>query len=196
MIKKITFILFVIIGFSTSAQTTWKIDSNHSKVRFSVSHLVVSEVDGNFKVFDGSFTTNGDDFENASVLFSIDANSINTENEDRDAHLKAEDFFYTEKYPTINFESKSFSKTGDNTYELKGLLTMRGVTKEVTLDVSFGGVIEDPWGGTRSGLKINGTLNRMDYGIAFNGKTKHGALMVGNDIDIEVKLELVKRQFP
>ena len=193
MKKTFLSVLFIVASFGMLAQTTWKVDPNHSKVRFSVSHLVVSEVDGNFKVFNGSFTTEGTDFTNAKALFTIDANSINTENEDRDAHLKSEDFFFTEKYPEISFTSTSFTKTGENTYQLKGDLTMRGVTKPVTLNATFGGTIEDPWGGTRAGMKVTGTLNRMDYGIAFNGKTKHGALMVGNTIDIEVKLELIKQ---
>lgn len=188
------FICAITLGFlNIQAQTSWNVDPSHSKVSFSVSHLVISEVDGNFKTFNGSLTTKGTDFANANISFSIDVNSIDTDSEQRDGHLKSEDFFYTEKYSTIEFTSTSFTrKKGDN-YKLTGNLTMRGVTKKVTFDVKYGGTIDnDGYGNTKAGFIIKGALNRIDYGVAWNAKTEHGGWTVGEEVDIVLKLELVK----
>lgn len=193
MKKLIAFAALIATTFSF-AQTTWKVDPHHSKVNFSVSHLVISEVDGTFNTFDGEFVAKNDDFSNSNISFEIDANSIDTDNEKRDGHLKSEDFFYTEKYSKISFKSTSFKKKDKNKYQLKGNLTMRGVTKPVTLKVTHGGIIaNDGYGNTKAGFKIEGTLNRVDFGVAWNGKTEHGEMVVGEKIDFTAKLELVKQ---
>ncbi len=191
----ITLIFGVLISLSTQAQSvTWGLDPNHSSVNFSVSHLVISEIDGTFKSFTGSITSNSDDFSNTQFNFEIDANSIDTKNSKRDGHLKSEDFFYTEKYSKITFKSTSFKKKKKNKYVLEGDLTMRGVTKKVILDVTYGGTIpNDGYGNTKAGFIITGTLNRIDYGVAWNAKTEHGGLTVGEDVDIDVKLQFVKQ---
>ncbi len=191
----ITLIFVVLISLSIQAQSViWGLDPNHSSVNFSVSHLVISEIDGTFKSFTGSITSNSDDFSNAQFNFEIDANSIDTKNSKRDGHLKSEDFFYTEKYSKITFKSTSFKKKKKNKYALEGNLTMRGVTKKVILDVTYGGTIpNDGYGNTKAGFIITGTLNRIDYGVAWNAKTEHGKLTVGEDVDIDVKLQFVKQ---
>lgn len=188
-----TIIAALFISVVSFAQNTWKVDPSHSKVGFSVSHLVISEVEGDFKTFDGSFENSGSDFSNAKISFSVDINSINTDNDQRDGHLKSEDFFYAEKYPKMTFESTSFKKKGKDTYELKGQLTMRGVTKTVTFDVKYGGQAVDGYGNTRAGFTATTTLNRMDFGIAWNAKTEQGTWTVGEDVEVSLKLEFIKQ---
>ena len=181
------------LSLTLSAQTKWNVDPTHSKVNFSVSHLVISEVDGTFKSFNGSINTNNDDFSDASISFEIDVNSINTDNQKRDGHLKSEDFFYTEKYPKMTFHSTSFRKIKGNKYRLKGNLTMRGVTKPITLDVKFGGIANDGYGNTKAGFIIKGVINRIDFGVAWNAKTEHGGWTVGEEVELVIKLEMVKQ---
>ncbi len=196
MKKVITLVVAVVVSLTTYAQsTTWKIDPNHSKVNFTVSHLVISEVDGVFKTFDGEIISNSDNFSNAKINFEVDINSINTDNSDRDKHLKSEDFFYAEKYPKMTFKSTSFKKKSGNQYILKGNLTMRGVTKPIVLNVKYGGTIDnDGYGNTKAGFIISGVINRIDYGVAWNAKTEHGGWTVGEEVTIKVKLELVKQK--
>lgn len=192
--KKIsTLVLALAISVVTFAQTTWSVDPSHSSVNFSVSHLVISEVDGTFKTFNGSLATATDDFSNAEISFEIDVNSVDTQDEKRDGHLIAEDFFFAEKYPKITFKSTSFKKGENGKYLLKGNLTMRGVTETITLDVKYGGTAKGPYGFTRVGFKITGSLDRIAYGVAYNGKTETGALMIGEDIDLVIKLEFIKQ---
>jgi polyisoprenoid-binding protein YceI len=193
--KKISMsIMALLTAGYVQAQTNWVIDPVHSKVNFTVDHLVISEVDGIFKSFSGSLTETNSDFTDAEITFEIVTASMSTDNEKRDGHLKSEDFFYAEKYPKISFKSSSFKKVNDKEYTLKGNLTMRGVTRQVTLTTKYGGQIMDGYGNTRAAFKVTGSLKRMDYGIAWNGKTEHGSLVVGEDVDIEIKLELIKQK--
>jgi polyisoprenoid-binding protein YceI len=194
--KKLFLLLTIsLFGFSNlQAADIWKVDPSHSNVNFTVSHLLISEVDGNFEVFNGSIETTSDDFEDAVINFDIDVTSVDTDNEKRDGHLNSEDFFYTEKYPRIKFAGTSFKKVEGNTYVLEGNLTMRGVTKKVALDVKFGGILpDDGYGNTKAGFIVNGKVNRMDYGIAWNAKTEHGTWTLGEDVDITVKLQFVRQ---
>ncbi len=191
--KKVITVLAIVFSLLSQAQTSWVVDPSHSKVNFSVSHLIISEVDGTFKEFGGDITSNSDDFSNADIQFKIDVNSINTDNAQRDAHLKSEDFFHVEKYPEITFKSTSFKKKKDNIYILKGNLTLRGVTKKVTLNVKHGGIAKDGYGNTKAGFIITGDINRIDYGVAWNAKTEHGGLTVGEKVNLVVKLEFVKK---
>ncbi len=195
MKKAITLFFTAALSLATYAQSaTWVVDPSHSNVNFSVSHLVISEVDGIFKSFKGNLTSKSEDFSNAKINFEIDANSIDTKNEKRDGHLKSEDFFYTEKHSKISFKSTSFKKQKKNKYILKGDLTMRGVTKSITLNVKYGGTIaNDGYGNIKAGFIITGALNRIDYGVAWNAKTEHGGLTVGEEINLVVKLEVVKQ---
>lgn len=185
----------VILAFMVSgiaAQTTWNVDKAHSNVKFSVSHMVVSEVEGSFRGFEGSLVAAKADLSDASVKFSVDVNSVNTDNERRDGHLKSDDFFNAEKFPTITFVSKSFTKLKDNKYKLVGNMTMRGVTRSVTLEVTYGGTITDPYKNTRAGFKITGKINRKDFGVNWSKAMETGGLVVGDDVEFTCRVELVK----
>lgn len=171
------------------AQTKWKLDKGHSSVRFSVSHMVVAEAEGTFKLWDGTVEHTKADFTDAKINFSIDVNSINTDNERRDTHLKSDDFFNAEKYPTIKFESTSMQLVSGNKYKLNGNLTIRDITKPVTFDVTYGGQLAGQRG-TKAGFKATTTINRFDYNLKWDRATETGGLVVGKDVEISVKVEL------
>jgi len=182
----------IFLSFGAGAQTTWKLDHSHSNVKFTVTHLVISEVDGSFKKFDGNLTASKDDFSDAQISFSVDVRSINTDNDMRDDHLRGDDFFNAEKYPEMTFVSTSMKKTGDNTYKLTGDLTIRDVTKPITFDVVYGGTVVDPWGSTKAGFKAIGTINRFDYNLKWNTLTEAGGAVVGADVKITINAEFAK----
>jgi polyisoprenoid-binding protein YceI len=192
--KKLFSLMFVSIALigSSFAQTakTWNVDKMHSGLKFSVSHLVISEVDGSFKIFDGNMVTTKDDFSDAKINFTVDVNSINTDNTSRDGHLKSDDFFNAEKFPNMTFVSTSFKKKSGAMYELVGNLTIRDVTKKVTFAVKYGGTTKDPYGNTKAGFKATGTINRLQYGLKWNTLTEAGGSVVGSDIDFTVNLEM------
>jgi polyisoprenoid-binding protein YceI len=164
-----------------SNQQTWVVDKMHSNVNFSVSHLVISEVDGSFKVFDGKIISAKEDFTDAKIEFSVDVNSINTDNSMRDDHLKGDDFFNAATYPKMTFTSTSFKKVSGNKYKLEGDLTIRNVTKRMSFDVVYGGIAKDPYGNTKAGLK-------------WNTMTEAGGAVVGADVDLKIKLEFAKNK--
>jgi len=174
--------------------TKWSMDPTHSEVQFKVKHLLISNVTGQFKKFEASVETNGDDFSTAKINFSADIDSISTNNEQRDAHLKNADFFDAEKFPKLTFESEKLEKEGEDTYKLHGNLTMLGVTKPVTLNVELGGVINDPWGNTRAGFSVHGKINRKEFGMAFNHVSEAGGLMLGEEINVSAATEFVKQK--
>jgi polyisoprenoid-binding protein YceI len=186
--------LFVVVAANSAfAQSTWTIDGSHSDVSFNVSHLVVSEATGKFKKFDGALKAKSDDFSDAEITFTIDAASINTEDEKRDGHLKGADFFDVAKYPTITFKSKSFKKVDANKYKLVGDLTMHGVTKSVELDAVFKGTAKSPWGQTVGAFKLSGAVNRIDFGLTWNKTLDNGGLLVGETVNITANIEVVKK---
>jgi len=194
IMKKLFFLLLVSIALigSSFAQTakTWNVDKMHSGLKFSVSHLVISEVDGSFKIFDGNMVATKDDFSDAKINFTVDVNSINTDNASRDGHLKSDDFFNAEKFPSMTFVSTSFKKKSGSMYELVGNLTIRDVTKKVTFAVKYGGTTKDPYGNTKAGFKATGIVNRLQYGLKWNTLTEAGGAVVGSDIDFTVNLEM------
>jgi polyisoprenoid-binding protein YceI len=192
--KLLLLITITLIGFlSVKGQQQWTADPVHSAVRFSVSHFVISDVTGSFKVFSGTINQKGADFSGAAVSFMADVNSINTDNEMRDNHLKSATFFSAEKFPTMTFKSASFKKKKGNLYELDGDLTIRDVTRSVRFMVVYGGTVKDAYGNTRVGFKANGQIKRFDYGIQWNERTEAGELVVGNEINIELNLEFIKK---
>ncbi len=194
--KKLILAIIVLVSVSIYSQaqtTTWKIDPVHSSIQFTVSHLVISKVTGNFKNFNGILKTNNDDFTDPDIEINIDVNSINTENEKRDNHLRSQDFFYTEKYPQIVFKSTSFKKISENKYKLTGDLTMRGVTRSIDLDVVYNGTVKDPWGNQRAGFSISGSVNRFDYNLKWNSLMEAGGAVVGKTVDILCNVEMVKQ---
>lgn len=183
-------VLFALL--SINAQTKWTIDNAHSKVQFTVTHLIISEVTGQFKSFDGNIESSKDDFSDAKIDFSADIASINTDNEKRDTHLKSDDFFNAEKFPKITFKGKSFKKVDAKNYKLTGDFTIRDITKEITLDVVFNGTVKDPWGNTKAGFKIKGEINRLDYNLKWNTLMETGGAVVGKTVTMIVDLELQK----
>jgi polyisoprenoid-binding protein YceI len=187
-----TVLLFALSANSQTQNINWNFDKSHTNVRFSIAHMVVSEVEGNFGVFDGKVSTVGDDFTKSKIDFTIDVNSINTQNEARDKHLKSADFFDTEKYPSIIFKSKIMKKTGERDFELSGDLTMHGVTKPVVLNVKFGGSIIDPYGNFRVGFKITGDLDRTLWGLKYNSILEAGGVTIGETVSITSNIELIK----
>lgn len=175
-----------------NAQSKWNVDASHSNVKFSVSHLVVSEVEGSFRKFDGTIESPSDDFNNANISFTVDVASINTDNEKRDEHLKSDDFFNAEKYPKMTFKSTSFKKGKGNHYTLEGNLTIRDVTKKMKFDVTYGGTIKDPWGNTKAGFKTTATISRKEFGLKWNNMMEAGGAVVGDEVTMTLKLEFGK----
>lgn len=174
------------------ATTNWALEPTHSELQFKVRHMMISNVTGHFSKFNGSVTTEGADLATAKVNFSVDVDSISTNNEQRDGHLKSPDFFDMAAHPQLTFESTEMKKVDEENYKLHGNLTMRGVTKPVVLDVEYGGTINDPWGYTRAGFTIDGKVNRKDFGLAWSALTETGGLVVGDDVKIHGNVEFVK----
>ncbi len=190
--KKLILALTVLVGFSVAkAQTTWTIDKSHSTIGFNVTHLVISEVDGKFNEFDAKVTSTSEDFAGSEVEFTAQVASIDTDNEQRDNHLKSADFFDAENNPTVSFKGK-IEKAGTS-YKLVGKLTMRGTTKDVTFDVKYNGTIKDPWGNIKSGFKITGTVNRKEYGLKWGALTEAGGAVVSDEVEIVSNIELQKQ---
>jgi polyisoprenoid-binding protein YceI len=176
---------------STVTTTKWAIDTTHTEVQFKVKHLVISTVTGFFKKFSGSVESETEDFDGAEVNFSLDVNSIDTNQKDRDTHLKSPDFFAAEQYPTLDFTG-TLKKSSGNKYKLDGALTVRGTTKAIVLEAEFGGIMVDPWGNTKAGFEINGKINRKDYGLNWNALTEAGGMVVSEEVRIHINVELAK----
>ncbi|MBS3944971.1 MAG: YceI family protein [Melioribacter sp.] len=193
--RKINLFLAILVfsAASLSAQTNWSVDKSHSKIGFSVSHLVITDVDGFFKDYEAKVTTNGDDFSTANIEFTVNTASIFTDNEGRDKHLRSDDFFNAEKFPKMTFKGKSMRKVSDNKFKLVGDLTIRDVTKQVELDVRYNGMVKDPWGNTKAGFKVTGEINRFDYNLKWNTAIETGALVVGREVELIIDLQLVKK---
>ncbi|HLX12694.1 MAG TPA: YceI family protein [Bacteroidota bacterium] len=171
------------------AQTTWTADKAHSSVNFTVTHMVISEVNGLFKDFDATLTATKPDFSDAVITASIKTASINTDNDQRDTHLRSDDFLNAEKYPAMTFKSTKIEKTGDGTYAITGNLTIRDVTKPVVLDTKFTGQVVTPWGVTAAGFKATTTIDRTDFGAKWNKALEAGGLMVSKDVRITLLFE-------
>ena len=173
--------------------TTWKIDPMHSEVQFKVKHLMITTVTGYFQTFDLEVETDGEDFNTASrIEFTADINSINTNNEQRDTHLKSADFFNAEEHAQLKFTGRKYSSTGGEA-KLEGDLTIRGTTKPITVDVDFGGIVVDPYGQTKAGFTVTGKISRKEFGLVWNAVTEAGAVVVSDDIRIQAEIQLVKQ---
>jgi len=176
------------------AMALWKIDAVHSQANFRVKHLVVSTVTGHFDSFDATIETGRDDFSDARISFQADINSINTKNDQRDGHLKSPDFFDATKYPKMSFVSTSVRKVSDYELQVTGDLTMRGVSKRITLDVIYNGTVAGFSGSQVAGFEIRTKLNRFDFGLQWNALTETGGIVVSNEVQIEVLAEFNKAQ--
>jgi polyisoprenoid-binding protein YceI len=190
--KSLLFITVLAVSSLFAQKAGWNLDKAHSSIGFSIKHMVISEVTGNFKDFDVSFKSTKSDFTDASVDAAIKVASINTDNEKRDGHLKTDDFFNAEKFPVITFKSTSFEKVGDNKYKITGDLTIRDVTKKVTFDATYNGSIKAPWGAQIYSWKATISINRFDYGLKWNKAIEAGGLIAGDTVNITLNLELNK----
>jgi polyisoprenoid-binding protein YceI len=176
-----------------SVQTKWNLDLAHSELAFKVRHMMITNVKGEFRKFDAGIAANGTDFSNASIDVTIDAPSISTNDETRDNHLKSADFFDVANHGTLTFQGKSFKKVDDDEYKLTGILTIKGISKEVTLDVEFGGINKDPWGNEKVGFSVEGKINRKDFGLNWNAALETGGVLVGEEVKISAEVQFVKQ---
>lgn len=176
--------------------TTWVLDPTHSELNFKVKHLMISSVKGSFQNFEATLVNNGDDFRKAAVSARIDAASIFTNQADRDAHLRSADFFDVENFPYLTFEGTSYTRFDEENYRLTGQLTIRGVSKEVSLDVEFGGFGKDPWGNEKAGFSFSTQINRKDFGLNWNAALEAGGVLVGDEVKISGEVQLVKQAQP
>jgi polyisoprenoid-binding protein YceI len=182
------------MNMADTTKTIWKIDPAHTEIQFRAKHLVISTVTGGFHSFEGKVKTRDDDFENAAVTFAADVDSISTNKEQRDSHLKSDDFFNADAYPQLTFVSTSVEKTGDQQYKMIGDLTIRNVTKEIGLNVMHGGTVTDQNGDTKAGFEIEGSLNRKEFGLRWDEVTEAGNVIVGDKIKLLLNVEVVKSQ--
>jgi polyisoprenoid-binding protein YceI len=174
------------------ANTKWTVDPAHSELGFKIKHLMISNVSGFFSDYSVDMQTTGEDFETASVVAKIKMESINTKNAQRDEHLRNSDFFETDKYPEMIFESTGVKKVDDETYLVNGKLTLKGITHPVQLNVEYSGVTKDPWGGERAGFIISGKIRRSDFGISFNAVLETGGVALSEEVKLFADLQLVK----
>jgi len=172
--------------------TKWVLDPMHSEVQFKVKHLVISTVTGSFKSFEGSLETDNEDFTGAKIQFSLDVNSLDTNQEQRDSQLKSPDFFDAEQYPKISFVSTASTKDGED-YILTGDLTIKDVTKPVTLIAEHGGLAGDFYGNTKAGFEITGKINRKEFGLTWDDVTEAGSIVVGEDIKLLINVQFAKQ---
>jgi len=196
MKKLNTLVVAMLVAGASMAQSNWAIDKAHTKIGFNVSHMVVSEVEGSFKDYDAKVSTTAEDFAGATIEFTAKTASVFTGNDGRDAHLRGDDpkkendFFASAKYPELKFSGTLVKENGK--YVLKGNLTIRDVTKAVTFDVTYGGRVK-AFGGEKAGFKISGKINRKDYNLKFSAALESGGLVVGDEVEINCKVELNKQ---
>ena len=170
----------------------WTIDPTHSEVGFKVKHMMFTNVKGLFNDYSADIDFN-DDLKEANLHFEAKINSIFTNNADRDNHLKSADFFDAEQYPTLNFKSTNIQGNGSE-YEITGDLTIKGITKPVTLNAEFSGLMTDPWGNTKVGLNLDGKINRKDFGLTYNAALETGGVLVGEDVKLNAEIQLVEQK--
>lgn len=173
--------------------TKWKIDTAHSEVQFKVKHLMITTVTGHFRKFDLNVDTDSDDFTTArKIVFTAEINSIDTNNSQRDAHLRSADFFNAEEYGELRFVGNKYEANGDDA-KLYGDLTIKNVTRPLVLNVEHGGIVADPYGQTKAGFTVNGKISRKEFGLTWNAITEAGQVVVGDEIKIHAEVQLVKQ---
>ena len=171
--------------------TTWQLDPTHSELGFKVKHLMITNIKGEFRNF--SAEIDGEDFSKAAISATIDTSSIFTNEDNRDAHLKNADFFDVDNHKEMTFKGNSYTKIDDENYELTGMLSIKGISKEIKLAVEYGGTSKDPWGNEKMGFSINGKINRNDYGLNFNAALETGGFLLGEEVKINADLQFVKK---
>lgn len=175
------------------AKRKWALDPTHSQIEFTVRHMMFAKVKGAFNAFNAEIEADPEDLTTASVTFTIDASSVDTNNTDRDAHLRSADFFDTDHHPNIVFAAKTFTKTGDGEYDVTGDLTIRGVTREETFKVTYNGSGKDPWGNVKAGFSAEGAIKRSDYGLTWNAALETGGVLVGDEIKIAMEIQAAEQ---
>lgn len=179
---------------ATVTKTKWAIDPTHSEIHFKVKHMMIATVTGAFTKYDVTVETDGDNFASAKVHVEIDATSVSSGTEARDTHVRSADFFNTEKFPKIIFDSTSVENVQEEGhFVLKGNLTIKDITKPVKLDVEFGGIGKDPWGNTKAGFTISGKVNRKDWELNWNAALEAGGMLVSDDVKIAAEIQLTKK---
>ncbi|TDE11970.1 YceI family protein [Dyadobacter psychrotolerans] len=176
------------------ATTKWVVDPAHSEVQFKIKHLVISTITGSFNNFEGGATSDQNDFESAEIHFSLDVNSIDTNVEMRDNHLKSADFFDAEQFPHITFQSNYFHKVKGDNYKLSGLLTLKGITKPIELDAEYGGTERDAQGNIRIGFEVTGLLSRQEFGLNYMQLTDSGGMLIGEDVRLIANIQLMRHE--
>ena len=172
---------------------TWKIDPAHSEIQFKVKHLMITTVTGYFRTFNLEVETETEDFNTAKrIEFSADIDSIDTNNQQRDTHLKSADFFHGEEHGKLRFVGKRYEGSGDEA-KLHGDLTIRGVTKPITVNVEYGGTVVDPYGQTKAGFTVSGKISRKDFGLVWNAVTEAGQVVVSDEVRLHCEIQLVKQ---
>ncbi len=177
-----------------TAKSVWKADASHSSAEFSVRHMMISSVKGRFKNINVEYEGDPEDFSNGVAKVEIGTGSVETLDSDRDNHLRSDDFFNSEKFPEMVFISKKIEKNGGNKYKITGDLTIRDVTREITLDGEYEGKAKDPWGNERIGATVNGEIVREEFGLKWNTPLDSGGVLVGSKVKFEVRVELLKQQ--
>jgi polyisoprenoid-binding protein YceI len=172
---------------------TYKIDPAHSEISFKVKHLMISTVSGVFTSFNATMESDASDFTDAKISFEADVSSISTNNPQRDGHLQSDDFFSAQKFPKITFVSTGMQKKSDNAYTLTGDFTIRDVTKPISLAVTYNGTMTDPYGQTKVGFEITGTINRKEFGLAWSAVTEAGGVVVADDIKLALDVQMIRQ---
>jgi polyisoprenoid-binding protein YceI len=175
------------------ANTKWVIDPTHSEIGFKIRHLMITNVSGKFDQFEAEVETENEDFATAKIRATIKTASVNTSNLQRDEHLRNSDFFEVENNPDILFTSQKVEKIDNDNFVLHGNLTLKGITKQVKLQVEYNGVTKDPWGGQRAGFVVTGKINRNDFGLSFNSALETGGVVLGDEVKIHSEIQLVKQ---
>jgi polyisoprenoid-binding protein YceI len=178
---------------TTTNKTKWLIDPAHTQIQFKVKHLVISTVTGSFDTFEGGMESSSEDYTDANVWFSADTSSVNTNAPDRDTHLKSADFFDAANHPKLTFKSTGIQKKSKDNFALTGDLTIRGNTHPIELDVTYGGLMKDPWGNIKVGFELTGKLHRKEFGLNWNAITEAGGLVVSDEVRILINVELSRQ---
>lgn len=170
----------------------WAVDAVHSSIDFSIKHLVIAKVKGNFQSIEATIEADPEDLTTADIEFTVDIASIDTRNADRDNHLRSADFFDIEKYPKLTFKSTKIVKTDDGEYDVTGDLSLHGVTRPETFKITYEGTAKDPWGNEKVGFSGTGTINREDYGLTYNAALETGGVLLGSKVNVTIEIEAQK----
>lgn len=175
------------------AKSQWTVDPTHSSIDFSVRHMMIAKVKGSFHAFEANIVADAHDLTSADIQFSIDLNSIDTRNSDRDNHLRSADFFEIEKNPTLTFQATAIAKIDDGEYSITGDVSLHGVTRSETFAATFEGAGKDPWGNEKVGFSATGSLKRSDYGLTYNAALETGGVLIGDEVKISIDIEAIQQ---